>query len=624
MASGPDTTSASAPDGSRARKAAPAARRSAPGEPARESRAGTASSADTSSSADPSSNVTSDAGQPTDKGAGRPGRMRRLAALARREARRTGLAALSGVVLAFAFPPYGIWPLSLVAVAALSLLTRGRTIRQGAWLGLAFGWPFFVVLLKWLHVVGWDATIGLAFLQGLFVLGLGAGLAVTSRLPAWPLWGACLWVTEEFLRDRLPFGGFSWGRLAFANTSSPYTPLAALGGAPLVTFAVALSGTLLAAAALTGWRLRSRPARTTRAWATGLGALGLAGAITVAGFAVPVPTKAADTVRIAVVQGNVQQPGMHFLGRPMQILNNHVEATLDLAERIKQGKEPKPDLVIWPENSSDLDPYKWPEAGDRIDEAVKAVGVPVLVGALVDHPTKEGYVENQGIVWDPKKGPGASYTKQHPVPFGEYVPFRDQLSKVITRLQQVPRDFYPGDHTGVLQTGPARLGDVICFEVAYDEIPRDTVKDGARALVVQTNNATYGRTGQPEQQLAMSQLRAVEHGRAVVTAATSGISAIVSPDGTVQQRTEEFTQDVLTGDLPLRDEITLADHVGAVPEWVIAIVGVLACAGALLLGRRTRGGRTQARTATETPDAAGHQDGTDEQDRQAQPEGQHQ
>ncbi len=405
--------------------------------------------------------------------------MRRLAALARREAGRSALAALGGVALAFAFPPYGLWPLSLLAVAALSLLTRGRTGRQGAWLGFAFGWPFFIVLLKWLHVVGWDAVIGLAFLQSLFVLGLGAGLAVTARLPLWPLWGACLWLTEEFLRDRLPFGGFSWGRLAFANTDSPYTPLAALGGAPLVSFAAALTGTLLAAAALRGLRLRSAAARTGRAYATCAGALVLAGAATVAGLAVPVPTKAADTVRVAVVQGNVQQPGMHFLGRPMQILNNHAEATLDLAKRIEQGKEPRPDLVIWPENSSDLDPYKYPEAGDRIDRAVKAVGVPVLVGALVDHPTKEGYVENQGIVWDPEKGPGASYTKQHPVPFGEYVPFRDQLSKVITRLQQVPRDFYPGDHTGVLQTGPARLGDVICFEVAYDEIPRDTVKDGA-------------------------------------------------------------------------------------------------------------------------------------------------
>ncbi|MGY1434275.1 apolipoprotein N-acyltransferase [Streptomyces reniochalinae] len=630
MASGPDTTPASAPDGSRERKAAPAAPRSAPegvsaapAEPPPREESATAPA----EGHDARSDVPPGTGGPGRSE--RPGRLRRPAALARREWRRTALAALSGVALALAFPPYDLWPLSLVAVAALSLLTRGRTGRQGAWSGLAFGWPFFLVLLKWLHVVGWDAVIGLAFLQGLFVLGLGAGLAVTSRLPAWPLWGACLWVTEEFLRDRLPFGGFPWGRLAFANTGSPFTPLAALGGAPLVTFAVALTGTLSAAVALTAWRLRRPTARTTRAYVTGLGALALAAAVTVAGFAVPVPTKAAGTARIAVVQGNVQQPGMDFLGRPMQILNNHAEATLDLAERIEQGKEPKPDLVIWPENSSDLDPYKYPEAGDRIDEAVKAVGVPVLVGALVDHPTKQGYVENQGIVWDPKKGAGASYTKQHPVPFGEYVPFRDQLSKVITRLQQIPRDFSPGDHTGVLQTGPARLGDVICFEVAYDEIPRDTVKDGARALVVQTNNATYGNTGQPEQQLVMSKLRAIEHGRAVVTAATSGISAVVAPDGTVTQRTREFTQDVLTGTLPLRDDLTVADRVGAAPEWVIAIVGVLACAGAWLLGRGKRGARDAAATTTAAAGADGQGEGPedtdhDQHDRQAQTEGQHQ
>ncbi|MDJ1131346.1 apolipoprotein N-acyltransferase [Streptomyces iconiensis] len=567
--------------------------------------------------------------------------MRRLLALGRREAPRTALAALAGVALALAFPPTGLWPLSLVAVAAFSLLTRGRSARQGAWLGLAFGWPFFIVLLKWLHVVGWDVVVGLAFLQGLFLALLGAVLAVTSRLPVWPLWGACLWVCEEFLRDRLPFGGFPWGRLAFANTGSPFTPLAALGGAPLVTFAVALTGTLLAATALMAWRLRAEAARTARTYGTGLAALLAAAAVMAAGYAVPVPTKAADNVRIAVVQGNVQQPGMDFLGRPMKILNNHVKATLDLAERVKQGKEQKPDLVIWPENASDLDPFKWPEAGDRIDKAVKAIGVPVLVGALVDHPTKKGYVENQGIVWDPKKGAGATYTKQHPVPFGEYVPFRDQLSKVITRLQRVPRDFYPGDHTGVLQTGPARLGDVICFEVAYDEIPRDTVNDGARALVVQTNNATYGNTGQPEQQLVMSKLRAVEHGRAVVTAAPSGISAVVAPDGTIQQRTEEFTQDVITSDLPLRDEITLADRVGAAPEWVIAIVGVLSCAAAWILGRRRRDGRP-AQPAPGTQDApnpqnagkkqvAGEQEQTRgtgqtrtttrQQERQARPEG---
>ncbi|MEV6110194.1 apolipoprotein N-acyltransferase [Streptomyces sp. NPDC051940] len=510
-----------------------------------------------------------------------------MRAAVRRVLPATGVAAVAGLALAFAFPPYGVWPLSLLAVAALALVVRGRTAKQACWLGFAFAFPFFLVLLKWLHVIGWDATIGLSAIQAAFFLALGPALAATSRLPAWPLWGACLWVAEEWARDRIPFGGFPWGRLAFANTDSPFTPLAAIGGAPLVTFAVALCGSLLAAATLAAWRLRGRPRKAAALRPVAVPAV-LAAAAVCAGFAVPVPNDADDTVRIAVVQGNVQQPGMDFLGRPMKILNNHVEATEKLAADVRAGRTPKPDLVLWPENASDLDPFKWPEAYDAIDGVVKDIGVPILVGALVEHPTKEGYVENQGIVWDPVKGPGASYTKQHPVPFGEYVPFREQLSKIITRLQRVPRDFYPGDHTGVLQTGPARLGDVICFEVAYDEIVRDTVNAGARALVVQTNNATYGNTGQPEQQLAMSKLRAVEHGRAIVTAATSGISAIVEPDGTIQQQTEEFTQDVLTAELPLRDDKTVSDRLGPAPEWALAIVGLVSCAAAYVLGRRAR------------------------------------
>ncbi|WP_413806046.1 apolipoprotein N-acyltransferase [Streptomyces sp. OE57] len=521
----------------------------------------------------------------------RPGRLRRLGLLARREARRSALAAVSGLALGLAFPPFGVWPLSLVAVAALALLTHGRTARQGAWTGFAFGVPFFLLLLKWLSVVGWDAVVGLSVIEAAFLALMGAGLALVSRLPVpalWPLWTACLWVAEEWARDRVPFGGFPWGRLAFANTGSPYTPLAALGGAPLVTFGVALTGGALAGAALTLWRLRGAGGFSPRRALPAAGAVAVAAAVTAAGFAVPIPTAADDSVDIAVVQGNVQQPGMDFLGRPMMILDNHVKATLNLAKDVRAGRIAKPDLVIWPENASDLDPFEYREAYARIDEAVKSIGVPVLVGALVDHPTKRGYVENQGIVWDPKSGPGASYTKQHPVPFGEYVPFRQELSKVITRLQRVPRDFYPGDHTGVLNVGPARLGDVICFEVAYDEIVRDTVNAGARAIVVQTNNATYGRSGQPEQQLVMSKLRAIEHGRPVITAATSGISAVVSPDGTIEQRTKEFTQDVLTARIPLRDGKTLADRVGATPEWVLAMVGVLSCAAAIMIGRRGR------------------------------------
>ncbi|MFI7274765.1 apolipoprotein N-acyltransferase [Streptomyces sp. NPDC049879] len=530
-------------------------------------------------------------------GARRPGRLRRIAASGRRHWRASLVAAVAGLALTAAFPPYDVWLLSPAAVAALSLLTHGRTGRQGAWLGFAFALPFFVSLLSWLRVIGWDATVGLSVAEAAFFLPLGAGLAATSRLRLWPLWTACLWVAQEWARDRVPFGGFPWGRLAFANTGTPFTPLAALGGAPLVTFAVALSGALLAWAALRlVTRLRTpAEARTALSWRPAAGATALAVAVGAAGYAVPIPTDADDTVSIAVVQGNVQQAGMDFLGRPMMILNNHVDATLQLAEDIDAGRVERPDLVLWPENSSDLDPYRDAEAAAAIERAVQAVGVPILVGALVDHPTKDGYVENQGIVWDPERGPGESYTKQHPVPFGEYVPFREQLSAVITRLERVPRDFYPGDHTGVLDIGPARMGDVICFEVAYDGIVRDTVNAGARALVVQTNNATYGRTGQPEQQLAMSRLRAVEHGRAIVTAATSGISAVVAPDGTVEQQTEEFTQDVLTADLPLRDGRTVADRVGALPEWLLAGAGL--AAWALVLVRRRAARRDVRRAA---------------------------
>ena len=125
-------------------------------------------------------------------------------------------------------------------------------------------------------------------------------------------------------------------------------------------------------------------------------------------------------------------------------------------------------------------------------------------------------------------------------------------------------------------------GVVICFEVAYDGLVRDVVADGAALLVVQTNNATYTGTGQPAQQMALSRLRAVEHGRAVLVAATSGISAVVAPDGSVQRRAPQRAVRNLVADVPLREGTTLATRVGAWPEWLLTA----AAAGALLVGRR--------------------------------------
>jgi apolipoprotein N-acyltransferase len=244
---------------------------------------------------------------------------------------------------------------------------------------------------------------------------------------------------------------------------------------------------------------------------------------------------------------------------------------------------------VWPENSSDIDPFGDPSAYALIDDAVRRAGVPVLVGALLDGPGPE-HVSNTGIVWSPTSGPGERYVKRHPVPFGEYIPFRAQLSGLITRLDQIPRDFVAGDRPGVLQVGPARVGDVICFEIAYDGVVRDVVTGGAQVLVVQTNNATYNRTGQPAQQLAMSRLRAVEHGRAVLVAATSGISAVLAPDGRVLAQSRELTADTLVTAVPLRSGRTVADRLGASVEWALAALGLVGLALGLRRQRRRPGG----------------------------------
>jgi apolipoprotein N-acyltransferase len=375
---------------------------------------------------------------------------------------------------------------------------------------------------------------------------------------------------------------------------------AAIGGAPLVTFAVALAGALFAAAAVSASPLLRWSARTsgTRATLTTVGSLVLAAAVVVLGLAVPTPTGGQTAggsaqLTFALVQGNVPHPGLHFLGEPEQVLGNHVAETERLRTLVAAGALPQPDVVVWPENSSDLDPYRDPQARQLISSAVQSVGVPTLVGAVVaDTLDPAHHVDNDGIVWDPTTGPGAVYTKQHPVPFGEYVPFRSVLGHLIGRLSLVPADFVHGKHTGLLTVGPARIGDVICFEIAYDGLVRKTVNAGGRVIVVQTNNATYARTPESAQQLAISRLRAIEHGRAVLIAATSGISAVIAPDGHVVEQSPELTPALLVQRVPLRDSHTIADRLGVWPEAALTVMGLSALGLVLMRSRRHRGRRS--------------------------------
>jgi apolipoprotein N-acyltransferase len=476
-------------------------------------------------------------------------------------------AAVAGAASVSAFPPYGIWPVAILGVAALAALTRGVRPRRGALLGLVFGLAFFVPLLSWSGTfVGPAPWLILAASQAAFPAALGAALAATSRLPVWPLWGAALWVADEAARSRVPFGGFPWGRLAFSQAGSPLGALAAYGGAPLVSFAVALSGGALAAA-LT----RRRHLVTTAA-------VLLAGlAATAAG---PWQTSTARTVTVAVVQGNVPRLGLDFNAQREAVLANHADATTRLAADVAAGRVARPDLVLWPENASDIDPIRYPDAAGRIDAAARAIGVPILLGTLADGPTPDT-IRNVGIVWDPVTGPGERYVKRHPVPFGEYIPLRPVARLVSKDVDRVGRDFVGGDAPGVLHVGPVTVGDVICFEVAYDGLVRD-VSD-SDLLVVQTNNATFGKSHETWQQLAMGRLRAVEHGRTLLVAATSGVSAVIGPDGHVLRRSDVFTPDVLVRTVEVRQGTTLATRLGAGPEWAAVAAAVAAALGALIV-----------------------------------------
>jgi apolipoprotein N-acyltransferase len=504
------------------------------------------------------------------------------------------LAAAGGGAMLLAFPGWSLLPSAVLGPAALALAVHGQRARSGAWLGLVCGLAFFVPLLSWSGVyVGSFPWLALAVSQALFLAGLGAATAAVSRLRLWPVWTAALWVADEALRGRVPLGGFPWGRLGLSQTDGPFLSLAAYGGVPLVSFAVALTGTLLAAASLalvrpprsaTGGTGRARTAAAALVAALAVPLLGAVAWLPLPG---PSLTEGGPTRTVAVIQGDVPEAGLEFNARRRAVLDNHVQRTLELADAVTAGDARQPDLVVWPENSSDIDPYTNPDAARQISRAAAAIGAPVLVGAVVQGPGE--YLSNTGIVWDPETGPGQTYVKRHPVPLAEYVPARDFFRFFSDKVDLVRRDFTRGTEVGVLDMGGARVGDVICFEVVYDSLVADTVQAGAGMLVVQTNNATFGYTDESEQQLAASRLRAVEFGRTVVVAATSGISAVVAPDGSLVRRSELFTPAVFVEDVAQRDSATLAERLDSAPEWALTALGaaaVLAVAGPAVRARR--------------------------------------
>jgi apolipoprotein N-acyltransferase len=507
---------------------------------------------------------------------------------------RVGTAVGAGLLLYAGAPPRELWWLAPVVFALLWALLHGRSARAGFGYGFAFGLGFFLPLLSWTgEFVGPLPWLALATVEALVVALAGAGISLVSRLPAAPIWGAAVWVAAEALIARAPFDGFPWGRVAFGQPSGVFLPVAAIGGAPLLTAAVVLTG--FGAGELLR---RAAQGRRSTLLVPALCAVcpviaGLLASLTVA------TTTVDGQAVVALIQGNVPRAGLDFNAQRRAVLDNHAARTIALAAGVAAGRYPRPALVIWPENSSDIDPLRNPDARAVIDQAARSIGAPILVGAVLR--TDDDHETNTMIVWNPRTGPGQRHDKRRVQPFGEYIPYRS-FFRLFSPYVDRAGDFVPGSGNGAVDIGPVRVGIATCYEVIFDDLVRQSVRSGAQLLAVPTNNATFGFTDMTYQQQAISRVRAVEHGRSVLVAATSGVSAVIDPDGTVRQETKLFTPDALVARVPLRSGTTLATRLGPGPEWALVALGVVGIAAARVMHGRPGTGNRRGAPAKEDVD----------------------
>ncbi len=489
------------------------------------------------------------------------------------------VALVGGLVLAAAFEPVGMAWLMPPAIAALVLSVRGLGPGR-AWLPtLLFGITFTYAVMVWMRSVGTDAWIAMCALEASFFVPLGIGLAWASRLRAWPLWTALWWVGVEVWRSGFPFSGMPFGRLAFATADTPWADALPWIGVTGVSLLVALTGTSLA------WvLLHLRDARRlSLAVVAGLAV------VTVAPVLVPFPVDETGTTTVAAVQGDVPGNGLDVVAHHREVTANHVRLTEELADAVAAGEQPQPDFVVWPENSTAVDPFLDEGVHAGIIAATDAIGVPVIVGGVSGDPLDETRVLNQGIVYTPGIGGGDRYTKLHPVPYGEYIPFRGSLiPATYGKLTMVPRDMVRGTSLEPIRVGDVLVADAICFDVAYDDGISGQVARGAELVTVQTSNAMFSRTGQLAQQFEISRLRALETGRWVVVAAVNGISGIVRPDGEVVASVPARGQDVLVETVGLSTTITPAVRLGVWPGRAVLAFLVLHTALVVITYRRRR------------------------------------
>jgi apolipoprotein N-acyltransferase len=502
---------------------------------------------------------------------------------------RGGLAALSGVLLALAFPTFDVAPLAFVALVPLLVGLHGVPPLQGTYLGILAGAVFSLMSIPWVvHTMttygGLPLPVGilllvalslyLALYVGVFAFGI-TRLSLEGGL-GYLVGAATLWVGLEYLRTFL-LTGFPWNLLGYTQYRSlSIIQIASITGVYGVSFVLVLVN---AAAALACLHVR-RSARQALMPVLGAGVVLTATVVFGMGRMVSAEIPRRE-IRVSVVQGNIEQGikwDPEFASRTIAIYEG-------LTRRADRGS----DLIVWPETAV---PFFLREGGQltrRVLDLATEVQTPILVGSPDRVSDASPRYYNSAFLISPAGEIVQKYDKIHLVPFGEYVPLSSLLF-FVDKMATGIGDFSAGEVFTVFETAGGRFGVLICFEAIFPDQVRGYVLAGADLLVNITNDAWFGDSAAPYQHLSMAVLRAVENGVYLVRAANTGISALVAPSGEILHQSDLFVEAVLSATMAPRSGGTFYTRRGDLFAWGSVLISLF------LLAPRRGTGRTERRT----------------------------
>ena len=460
-----------------------------------------------------------------------------------------------GALMVLGLPPIGFFPVIFASVPALIILTSTAPTRFRSFLsGWAFGAGYFIFGLYWVSAAlfvdidQWAWVLPLSLIIGPAVLGIFYGFIPMlvwqwrAKREAYALLFITAWALVEFARGHV-LTGFPWnlpgqvwdGVLPVLQTAS----LAGIYGLSLLTLfwaslpviyknrtlAIAATVSFLALAAFGTWRL----------WQN--------------------PTQPSGDYQIRIAQANLPQSMKWDPDEDWRNLERHMALTQNTdAEKEAERDNPPPRFIVWPETASTADLEHFPEIAQIIASRMPHNSTLVLGNLRVTLDRRQSPVayHNSVTAMNKKAEVEATYDKHHLVPFGEYIPFRKEMSFIQPLALAVSGigDFTPGSgvKTITLDGRPA-FSPLICYEVIF---PREVVDQANRPawLVNVTNDGWYGNSAGPYQHLAISRLRAIEEGLPLVRAANTGISAVIDPAGRIIARQPLLTAGRLDSILP--------------------------------------------------------------------------